>query len=60
LFGAISSKQVVEAANKQLEIKLDKRKMDMKEPIKALGYRTISIKLHKDVDADLRVHVSEA
>jgi len=60
LFGAISSKQVVEAANKQLGIKLDKRKMDMKEPIKALGYRTISIKLHKSVDANLRVHVSEA
>lgn len=60
LFGAISSKQVVEEANKQLGIKLDKRKMDMKEPIKALGYRTISIKLHKGVDANLRVHVAEA
>lgn len=59
LFGAVSSKQVVEAAQSQLGLKLDKRKMDMKEPIRALGYTNIKIKLHKDVEATLRVHVAE-
>ncbi|MFL1695720.1 50S ribosomal protein L9 [Weissella kandleri] len=59
LFGAVSSKQVVEAAQKQLGIKLDKRKMDMKEPIRALGYRNIKIRLHKQVEATLRVHTIE-
>ena len=44
LFGAISSKQVVEALEKQFGLKIDKRKMDMKEPIRALGYRTVTVK----------------
>ncbi|SUP61004.1 BL17 [Weissella viridescens] len=59
LFGAVSSKQVVEAADKQLGIKLDKHKMDMKEPIRALGFSNIKIKLHKQVEATVRVHVVE-
>lgn len=59
LFGAISSKQVVEALEKQYGIKVDKRKMDMKEPIRALGYRNISVKLHKAVEATIRVHTDE-
>ena len=59
LFGAISSKQVIEAFEKQYGLKLDKHKMDMKEPIRALGYRTITIKLHKKVEAKLRIHTVE-
>ncbi len=59
LFGAISSKQVIEAAQKQYGLKLDKRKMDMKEPIRALGYRTVTIKLHRQVEAKLRIHTDE-
>ena len=51
LFGAISSKQVVEALNDQFGLKIDKRKMDMKEPIRALGYRNVTVKLHHDVEA---------
>jgi len=59
LFGAISSKQVVEAVQKQFGLKIDKRKMDMKEPIRALGYRNIKVKLHHDVEATIRVHTDE-
>ena len=59
LFGAISSKQVVEALEKQFGLKIDKRKMDMKEPIRALGYRTVTAKLHHDVEAKIRIHTDE-
>lgn len=59
LFGAISSKQVVEALEKQFGLKIDKRKMDMKEPIRALGYRTVTVKLHHDVEAKIRIHTGE-
>ncbi|MDH6364317.1 large subunit ribosomal protein L9 [Enterococcus sp. PF1-24] len=57
LFGSIPSKQVAEALNKQYGIKLDKRKMDMPEPIKTLGYSNISVKLHHEVTAKIKVHV---
>ena len=59
LFGAISSKQVVEALEKQFGLKIDKRKMDMKEPIRALGYRTVTVKLHHDVEAKIRIQTDE-
>lgn len=59
LFGAISSKQVVEALEKQFGLKIDKRKMDMKEPIRALGYRTVTVKLYHDVEAKIRIHTDE-
>lgn len=57
LFGSIPSKQITDALEKQHKIKVDKRKMDLKQPIKSLGYTNVSIKLHKDVTAKLRVHV---
>lgn len=57
LFGSIPSKQIADALEKQHKIKVDKRKMDLKQPIKALGYTNVPTKLHKDVVAKLRVHV---
>lgn len=57
LFGSIPSKQIADALEKQHKIKVDKRKMDLKQPIKALGYTTVPTKLHKDVTVKLRVHV---
>jgi len=59
LFGSVSSKQVVEAYQKQHDIKLDKRKLDMPEPFKSLGYHKVNIKLHHEVEAELKVHVVE-
>ena len=56
LFGAVSTKQVVEALQKQHNIKLDKRKMDS-EGIRSLGYSNIPVKLHHEVKATLKVHV---
>ncbi|MGY3766765.1 50S ribosomal protein L9 [Vagococcus vulneris] len=57
LFGSIPSKQIAEALLKQHDIKVDKRKMDLNQPIKSLGYTNVPIKLHKTVVAKLRVHV---
>ncbi len=59
LFGSISSKQVIEAFKTQHDIKLDKRKLDMSEPLKSLGYHKINIKLHPEVNATVKVHVKE-
>ncbi|HJE20230.1 50S ribosomal protein L9 [Aliicoccus persicus] len=59
LFGSISSKQVIEAFKSQHDIKLDKRKLDMSEPLKSLGYHKINIKLHPEVNATVKVHVKE-
>lgn len=57
LFGSIPSKQVATALAQQHGIKVDKRKIQLNQPIKALGYTKAPIKLHHDVTATLMVHV---
>lgn len=59
LFGAVSTKQIVAALADQYQIKIDKRKLLLNQPIHAMGYVTVPVKVHRDVMADLRVHVSE-
>lgn len=58
LFGAITSKQVAEALAK-LGITVDKRKIELDEPIRALGVTQVPIKLHPDVKATLKVQTTE-
>jgi large subunit ribosomal protein L9 len=59
LFGSITTKQVATALEKNHGIKLDKRKMELDDAIRALGYTNIPVKLHPDVTATLKVHVTE-
>lgn len=58
-FGSVSTKEISEAAKKQLGIELDKKKMQLAEPVKALGYYDVPVKLHPQVTATLKVHVIE-
>ncbi|UXH42959.1 50S ribosomal protein L9 [Rossellomorea vietnamensis] len=59
LFGSITSKQIADALKKAHDIKIDKRKIEMNDAIRALGYTNVPVKLHTDVSATLKVHVTE-
>jgi len=56
LFGSVTSMDIADAAKAQ-GVELDKRKIVLDEPIKRLGEYTVSVKLHADVLADLKVTV---
>ncbi len=58
-FGSISTKEISEAAKAQLDLELDKKKMQLTDPIKALGFYDVPVKLHPQVTGSLRVHVVE-
>ena len=58
LFGAITSKQIAEALETQGH-KVDKRKMELEEPIRTLGVTEVMLKLHPEVKAKLRVQAAE-
>ncbi|KKO54384.1 50S ribosomal protein L9 [Paenibacillus sp. DMB20] len=58
LFGAITSKQIAEALAAQ-KIKIDKRKIELSEPIRHLGVTQVPVKLHPDVKATLKVQITE-
>ena len=59
-FGSISSKEIAEAAKAQINLELDKKKIQLSSPIKALGVTMVPIKLHPKVTAELKVQVKEA
>lgn len=59
LFGSITTKQIAEALKKQKDIKVDRRKMELPDAIRALGYTNVPIKLHPEVTATMKVHVTE-
>ncbi|GGG28444.1 50S ribosomal protein L9 [Lysinibacillus alkalisoli] len=59
LFGSVSTKQIAEALQKVHGIKVDKRKMTLPDGIRALGFTNVPVKLHNDVSATLKVHVTE-
>ena len=56
LYGSVTSADLAEAlAAKGLEI--DKRKIQLDDPIKAIGEFAVPVKLHRDVTVQLKVHV---
>lgn len=59
LFGSITSKQIVDALNKNYGYKVDKRKVELDQPIRALGYTNVPVKLHHEVSGTIKVHVVE-
>ena len=56
LFGAVTSKDIAEAVQAQ-GVQIDKRKIVLDEPIKRVGDYTVTVKLHTDITADIKVSV---
>jgi large subunit ribosomal protein L9 len=58
LFGSITGQDVAKAMEAQLGIKVDKRKIELKEPLKALGEYSVPVRLYKDFTVDVMVIVT--
>ena len=65
-FGSVSSKEIAVAVKDQMQLDIDKKKIQLKESIKSLGthivtvkLHTVPVKLHPKVTAELKVVVKE-
>ena len=58
LFGSVTSTEIADALTKQ-GITLDRRKIELNEPIKTLGEHTVSARLHRDVHVNFKVVVEK-
>lgn len=58
LFGSVTTKQIAKELEKQLGIKVDKRKLNQPIPMRAVGSQNVEVKLHKEVTAELTVRVT--
>lgn len=57
LFGAITSKDIATAIEKQLGVKIDKKKIELSDNIKTAGLTDVNLKLYPEVNATLKVSV---
>ncbi len=57
LHGTVTTGQIAEAAEEQLSLVIDRRDIDIAEPIRELGDYLITAKVYKDVEAQLPVRV---
>ena len=58
-FGSVSTKEIAAAAKAQFGLELDKKKMQLSEPIRSFGMTEVPIKLHPKVTGKFTVHVVE-
>ena len=57
IFGGVSAKEISELLKKNYQIEIDKKKIELKETIKTLGARTVTIKLFEGVNGTLKIDV---
>ena len=59
LYGSVTTKDISEALAKQFGISIDKRKMNLDEPIKSFGVYSIDVKLYTEISGKINVSVSD-
>ena len=60
LFGSVTNQEIADALKKQTGIAIDKRKIVISDPIKAVGTYTVTCKLGYEINAPLTVKIEEA
>ena len=59
LFGSITSKDIADGLAKNHRIKIDKRKIELKDNIKTIGKTQVEIRVYPEISANLKVDVIE-
>jgi large subunit ribosomal protein L9 len=57
MFGTVTSGMIADQLKTQFDISLDKKKIHLEQPIRALGDHEVELRLHADVTSTLKVHV---
>jgi large subunit ribosomal protein L9 len=57
LFGSVTASDLAEAVNAQLGVEVDRRRVQLDEPIKELGEVEVAVRLHAGVDAAVTIAV---
>lgn len=59
-FGSITAKKIAEELQKQFAIKVDKRSIELDHPIRAIGLIEVPVKLHKEVEGQIKLKIDRA
>lgn len=59
LFGTVTNKEIASALKEQSNIEIDKKKIILSSPIKTLGEKEVTVKLHPKVSVTLKISINE-
>ena len=57
IYGGITAKEISENLKNQYQLEIDKKKIELKEPLKTLGSFTVSIRLYEGIIGTLKIQV---
>lgn len=60
IYGSVTAKDIAEAMQAQHGIEIDKRKLQLNDPIKTFGAHTVDIKLYPEITGKVNVVVAQA
>lgn len=58
LFGSITTQEIADQLRRHFSVEIDKRRIDLKEPIKTLGSHSVTVKVHPKVHVSMTVEVT--
>jgi large subunit ribosomal protein L9 len=58
VFGAITNEDISKAIKQQHQVEVDRRKIELKEPLKQLGEHQVTLRLHRDIDAHINLIIT--
>ena len=59
VFGAITNDDIATALRLQHQVEVDRRKIDLKDPLKQLGEHQVPLRLHRDVTANINLIITQ-
>jgi large subunit ribosomal protein L9 len=57
LFGSVTAADIADAVQAQFGVEIDRRRLELAEPLKEIGVSEVPLRLHADVEATVRVAV---
>ncbi len=60
LYGSVGNREVAQAIADQIGVTIDRRRMPMERPLKSLGEHEVTVRLHPELTATVRVEVVPA
>ena len=57
MFGSVTAKDIADALASQVKVDVDKKKIEIKEPLKTLGVHDVVIRVHPEITTTIKVDV---
>ena len=57
VFGSVTAKDISDAAKAQYKVDIDKKKIEIKEPLKTLGVHDVVVRVHPEITSTIKVNV---